>query len=106
MTTKAKAEVLGAKAEEPVEGAVEDTTQYVVFEAEVVNKADDYLDIKYSRNNDVGELDKSYFAVSRFASTAVKNFDDVSQGDTNLAIEQSALTEVLIRYEEIKTPAE
>lgn len=80
--------------------------QYVDFEGEVVNKGDNYIDIKYSRNNDEGELDEDYYAVSRFSADEVEDFDKVKKGKGTVRIEHGPLTEQLTKYEDRKVASD
>jgi hypothetical protein len=80
--------------------------QYVDFDCEVVAKDIAGLTIRYSRNGEDGELDKSFFAESTFTIDQVDNFAKVKKGKGVVRIEHGPLTDELLEYEDNKKPVE
>lgn len=79
----------------------------VKFPCTVVNKTDEYIDVQYSMNNPhTGEPDTNYYAISRFTADQVTNFDKVTDKAKALEIDNAALTEELLKYEENKRAVE
>lgn len=79
----------------------------VKFPCEVVNKTDEYIDVKYSMNDPTtGEPDTNYYAVSRFTPDQVTNFEKVTDKAKALEIDNAALTEELLKYEQNKRAVE
>jgi hypothetical protein len=84
-----------------------DNARWIKFPCTVENKTDEYIDVKYSRNDDrTGEPDLNYYAISRFTADQVKNFAKVTDKAKSLEIEHAALTDELLKYEQNKRAVE